>query len=147
MMVEPVILTTIVGIVAALIGGGGVAALIKSRSEARTGDAGILISRERAKVEITHLLQQITKEALEEMQARMTEQDERHASQLEQVRAGAAEEASRLRKRIESLEERLSEAVQMVGRLWHTGVWADGQRPRLSAWLYEQIHQGGGEES
>lgn len=146
-MVEPVILTTIVGIVAALIGGGGVAALIKSRSEARTGDAGILISRERAKVEITQLLQQITKEALEEMQSRMTEQDERHAAQLELVRAGAAEEASRLRKRIESLEERLSEAVQMVGRLWHTGVWADGQRPRLSAWLYEQIHQGGGEES
>ena len=53
MMVEPVTLTTIVGIVAALVGGGGVAALIKSRAEARTGDAGILISRERAKVEIT----------------------------------------------------------------------------------------------
>ena len=141
MMVEPVILTTIVGIVAALIGGGGVAALIKSRSEARTGDAGILISRERAKVEITHLLQQITKEALEEMQARMTEQDERHAAQLELVR----DEATRLRKRIESLEERLDEAVQMVGQLWHTGAWADGQRPRLSAWLYEQIHQGGEE--
>ena len=143
MMVEPVILTTIVGIVAALIGGGGVAALIKSRSEARTGDAGILISRERAKVEITHLLQQITKEALEEMQSRMTEQDERHATQLEEVRAGAAEEASRLRKRIECLEARLDEAVRTVGHLWRTGEWAEGTRPHLSAWLYEQIHQGG----
>ena len=130
------ILTAILGVVASLIGGGAWLAVAKLPNELRTGKGAEERARERAKIELGQLAQEVSHELVSDMREAMDRQATEHIREVARLTEKYSGDQARLEARVSVLESRLQEAVDVIRRMLR------GENPVLSAWLYEWVHRG-----